>query len=144
VSFPPVSELIPHQGPARWLSQILAFEPPCLTAVGQLPAWAGVGSDPAGEAPTSLGLELIAQAAAAYGALAEPAQAGREGFLVSIARMELHRARVPTLSELGVELRERSRVGRASSFWGRLSHGNEALLECEFLVVEAVPRAPSA
>lgn len=133
MSFPDISELIPQQGPARWLSQVLAFEPPRLSCLGRLPISAGL---PQAETPSGvLGLELLAQAAAAYGALAEPHEAGQNGLIVSVSRLELHEPHVPNHVALRIDVVEKGRIGRASQFEGSISLDGVRWVEGEFMVV---------
>lgn len=89
--FPPMAELVPHAGPMRLLERVVghdAHETRCSVdlaasrlfrrADGSVPAW--------------LGLEYMAQCAAAHGGLAARArgEAGRPGLLLGSRRVRFH------------------------------------------------------
>lgn len=135
MSFPDISELIPQRGPAQWLDRVLALEPPRLSCSGRLP----ISASPSlvGSSSGVLCLELLAQAAAAYGALTQPRYAGQEGLIVSVSRLVSGELEVPRGVELCIEVHEEGRVGRASRFGGWISLGGQKMVEAEFLVVLA-------
>ncbi len=81
-----MATLLPHRGTARLLTQIILIEPTRIVAVGQIPRTTptAVGSG----APCFLGLELGAQAAAAWEAIQRRGPSGQDephiGYLVGV------------------------------------------------------------
>jgi predicted hotdog family 3-hydroxylacyl-ACP dehydratase len=89
-AFPPIELLIPHRGSARLLEGIVARAGEGLTALAAVPADHPLAAD--GCAPTTLTLEMAAQAAAALAALAHGgAAAPRQGYLVGARHATFHR-----------------------------------------------------
>ncbi len=85
IDFPEIQDLLPHRGQMALLSKVLRFAPPLMEVEAVVPEDGLFGVDGnahQGEMPSWIGIELMAQGAAAYiGLLARmegrtPAQAG--------------------------------------------------------------------
>jgi predicted hotdog family 3-hydroxylacyl-ACP dehydratase len=99
-SFRPVADLVPHAPPARLLTEVLAGGAGGILCAGSIPADHPLATG--GEAPGFLAIELGAQAAAAFEALArQPGGRPRIGYLVSVRDAHLP-ARLPTNRTLRV------------------------------------------
>jgi predicted hotdog family 3-hydroxylacyl-ACP dehydratase len=82
-NLPPVADLIPHAPPARLLTNVLAADAGGILCAGCIPAGHPLAAG--GEAPGFLAIELGAQAAAAFEALArQPGAPPRIGYLVGV------------------------------------------------------------
>jgi predicted hotdog family 3-hydroxylacyl-ACP dehydratase len=93
-SFRPVADLVPHAPPARLLTEVLAGGAGGILCAGSIPADHPLAAG--GEAPGFLAIELGAQAAAAFEALARPpGRRPRIGYLVGVRDAHLP-ARLPT------------------------------------------------
>jgi predicted hotdog family 3-hydroxylacyl-ACP dehydratase len=93
-NLPPAAELIPHAPPARLLAAVLAAGTGGILCAGSIPADHPLAAG--GEAPGFLAIELGAQAAAAFEALArQPGGPPRIGYLVGVRDAHLP-ARLPT------------------------------------------------
>jgi 3-hydroxyacyl-[acyl-carrier-protein] dehydratase len=99
-SFRPVADLVPHAPPARLLTEVLAGGAGGILCAGSIPPDHPLAAG--GEAPGFLAIELGAQAAAAFEALARP-PGGRPriGYLVGVRDAHLP-ARLPTSRTLRV------------------------------------------
>jgi predicted hotdog family 3-hydroxylacyl-ACP dehydratase len=95
---PPIELLLPHRGAARLVERVLAWRDDSLECMGRIPPESPFVSD--GSAPSFVGLELAAQAAAAHEALGRRRSGGATdvvvGYLVGIkeARFGVARLRV--------------------------------------------------
>jgi predicted hotdog family 3-hydroxylacyl-ACP dehydratase len=98
---------MPHRGTALLLTGIERSEPELIEAVAMIPASYPLVDD-AG-APSFLGLELGAQAAAAMAALSEPEEGGgalsRAGYLVRVREASFLAAHLPIDTPLSVTAR---------------------------------------
>jgi predicted hotdog family 3-hydroxylacyl-ACP dehydratase len=93
-----VTTLIPHTGVARFLSSIVSVTPSAIHATGAIPTAHPLAVD--GAAPALLAIELGAQAAAAFEAMARQSSPGHDqgpqtGTLVRIRDAHFSRASVP-------------------------------------------------
>jgi predicted hotdog family 3-hydroxylacyl-ACP dehydratase len=129
VSFPPISVLLPHRGSAIWLDRVLEASPTGCSCAGRLPGWT------AGLSPSSCyGIELVAQAAAAFAGLHQ----GRpeQGYVASVRSASLYKESLPVQVELEVRVRPGEALGRGRVFLGEVRRDAELLLACELLVVQ--------
>lgn len=103
--FPPAAELVPHAPPARFVQGIVEMSSEGLVGIAEIPS-----SHPLAEgsgAPSFLGLEAAAQAAAVLEALGRKDQAPgpRLGYLVGLRDARFGVPRLPTERPLRVEVR---------------------------------------
>ena len=101
----PVDDLLPHTGTARLLTGVLRSGPGFIEATGRVPAAHPLATG--GRAPSFLGLELGAQAAAALEAL-ERAAAGEDrrphvGYLVRVREAAFSSPSLPVETPLHVK-----------------------------------------
>jgi predicted hotdog family 3-hydroxylacyl-ACP dehydratase len=95
---PPIELLVPHRGSARLVERVVAWRDDSLECVGRIPPESPFVSG--GSAPSFVGLEFAAQAAAAHEALGRRRAGGATdvvvGYLVGIkeARFGVTRLRV--------------------------------------------------
>jgi len=102
-----IPDLVPHTGVARLLTEIVFEGPGIIDALGEIPAAYPLLMD--GRAPSFLGIELGAQAAAALGTLQWVAENGergaRVGYLVRIREAEFLAPELPVATPLRVTAR---------------------------------------
>lgn len=130
--FPPVEALVPHRGPSLLIQRVLEMGGNELRCAGRIPSESAFAA--AGAAPNFVGLDLLAQAAAALETLQRverSAAAPEIGYLVGIreARFE-----TPTLL-LGPELTAHVRLEGGTA---ALAHHEVRLLQAETLCLSAV------
>ena len=91
--FPPVGQLVPHRGSALLIERVLEERVDGITCSGRVPAGAPLVRD--GRVPSFVGLEMAAQAAAAYEGLQRlrqsPQDEPRIGYLVSLSDVAVER-----------------------------------------------------
>lgn len=114
-TFPPVEDLIPHRGSALLLRQVLEASERELTGLGQISSespFADLGS-----VPGFVGLDLLAQAAAALDALrrrpADREARGEVGYLVGVREARFETATLPLAVPLVAHVRI---TGESASF----------------------------
>ena len=104
---PDAAALLPHSGPARLLTQVLEVDGNEARCLGRVPLDSPFVED--GHAPSYLGLELGAQAAAVLEALAQRGAAGasgpRIGYLVGVRDARLSTLAIPAGAPLEVSVR---------------------------------------
>jgi predicted hotdog family 3-hydroxylacyl-ACP dehydratase len=104
---PPIELLVPHRGSARLVERVLAWRDDSLECVGRIPPKSPFVSD--GSAPSFVGLELAAQAAAAHEALGRQRSGGAPdvavGYLVGIKDARFRVARLRVGADLRVTVR---------------------------------------
>jgi predicted hotdog family 3-hydroxylacyl-ACP dehydratase len=107
VNAPPLLELIPHGPPMALLDAVVDHGPEHLSARMQVTA-TNPFADPDGNFPAWAGIELMAQAIAAYGGLGTRArgQPPRVGFLLGTRRYVSDCAALPAGTELLVTVRK--------------------------------------
>lgn len=99
----PVSQLLPHSGNAILLDEVLSFDAESLIACARVKP-AGLFNQPDGSLPAWLGLEIMAQAVAAW-AGCQALSEGRPvklGFLLGTRRYDCHVAHFASGSELTI------------------------------------------
>jgi predicted hotdog family 3-hydroxylacyl-ACP dehydratase len=115
---PPAAELLAHGGVARLLTEVLRSSPAFVQAVGRVPV--GHPLVTAGRAPSLLGLELGAQAAAALEALEGMATGGSGaphiGYLVRVREASFRRPDLPVDAPLGVTAHRCGAAGALASY----------------------------
>jgi len=88
-----ITDLVPHRGRALLIERIIDEREDGVTCLGRLPPQAALAKD--GRVPSYVGLEMAAQAAAAFEALRRPrlatGQEPRIGYLVSLSRVTIER-----------------------------------------------------
>jgi predicted hotdog family 3-hydroxylacyl-ACP dehydratase len=129
VAFPHISELLPHQGGAIWLHEIVSFEAPHCECLGLLPQW--IAGSPS---CASYGIELVAQAAAVYAGLREGSP--KAGYVASVQSAIFDEPTLPATVPLRVRVTETNVLGRAKSFVGQVWRDDARLLSIEFVVIE--------
>jgi len=99
---PPLDTLLPHRPPMRFLQSILSEKEGCLTCVALIPSACALVNR--GGVPAVVGLEVAAQAAAAWEALqrsrVEGAAEPRIGYLVALREVDFFAAHIPGDQEL--------------------------------------------
>jgi predicted hotdog family 3-hydroxylacyl-ACP dehydratase len=104
---PPIELLVPHRGSARLVERVLAWRDDSLECAGRIPPESPFVSD--GSAPSFVGLEFAAQAAAAHEALGRRRAGGATdvvvGYLVRIKEARFGVARLRVGAELRVTVR---------------------------------------
>jgi predicted hotdog family 3-hydroxylacyl-ACP dehydratase len=132
LSFPPISELLPHRGQAIWLDRVVSCVGAECISLGKLPAWVD------GQAlAVTYGIELIAQAAAVHACLG--AQDPKPGYVASVRRATFEVAHLPVNVLLEVKVTATGSLGRGRSFLGEIAHQGARLVSCELLIVESHP-----
>jgi predicted hotdog family 3-hydroxylacyl-ACP dehydratase len=115
---PLAAALLAHGGVARLLTEVLRSSPDFVEAVGRVPVAHPLVT--AGRAPSLLGLELGAQAAAALEALQGVAAGAsgrpRVGYLVRVREASFLRADLPVDAPLGVTARLSGAAGALASY----------------------------
>ncbi len=137
--FPDVTEILPHRGPAVVLKAVQSADGSsiyCLT----IPLGAScLARD--GVVPAVMGLEVLAQAAAAflgYGDGARPLG----GYLVSARFVELKVAQLPSSESLVAQVEQIATSGPSAAFSARLmSEGGAVYVEAEFLTRQRIARS---
>lgn len=131
---PGIEMLVPHRGPALFVERVVQWDAESIECVGCIPPNNTCVSE--GFAPSFVGLELAAQAAAALEALLRRDSGGapgpRTGYLVSVKEA---RFRVPSLGA-GDEFKARVRlIGSApplATYEARLEREG---VECAFAIL---------
>jgi len=104
---PPIAELIPHRLPMLFVDRLLGEAEDGATCAGRVPHACALVEG--GVTPAYVALELAAQTAAVWEALrrrrASDAGGPREGYLVSLKDVVLHRGTVPSDVELFASIR---------------------------------------
>lgn len=129
--FPDVAEILPHRGPAIVLRAVLSAD---LSSIRCSTVPLGATSlAREGGVPAAMGLEVLAQAAAAflgYGGGTRPLG----GYLVSARFVELKVTHLPPGESLVASVEQIATSGPSASFSGRLmSEEGEVYVEAEFL-----------
>lgn len=143
--FPPVEDLIPHRGSALLLRQVLEVSERELRGVGEISSespFADLGSVPA-----FVGLDLLAQAAAAFEALrrrrADREAKGEVGYLVGVREARFETATLPLAVPLVAHLRITGESASVATHEGSLRLG-EALCLSAILSTFRLRSAPAA
>jgi predicted hotdog family 3-hydroxylacyl-ACP dehydratase len=104
--FPPVATLVPHRGRALFLREVLRAAGDTASCRARIPADSPFVN--AGAAPSLVGLDVAAQAAAALEALlrAGPSESGalRLGYVVGIREARFDAATLPADTDLTVDV----------------------------------------
>jgi 3-hydroxyacyl-[acyl-carrier-protein] dehydratase len=104
---PPIRDWLPHRPPMLFVERLLGEAEDGVTCVGRIPA--GCAMVTRGSAPAFVALELAAQCAAVWEALARSRLSGpasaRNGYLVSLKDVVLHRSTVPADGDLIASVR---------------------------------------
>ncbi len=127
----PVDALVPHRGPARLIERVVAWGPGAITCSGRIPEASPLAQ---GErAPCYLGLELMAQGAAALEALARAADAGpRVGYLVGVSEARFLRRDLPVGAPLTAVVEQTGRAGPLGVYRGTVEHDGIECLSATF------------
>ena len=137
MSYPPISDLVPHGDPIRAVEELCDYTPGKATV--------GLTVRPAnpfvvdGEAPGVAILEWLAQAVAAcLGYEAYTSGAGvRVGMLIGVRSMELHAASVPVGAELRLTVERNRGNDDVSTFHGEAHHGDTLLATAKMTLFHA-------
>jgi len=133
--FAALDALIPHSGPMRLVSRVLAHSPErtvCALDVRDSELF----RDADGRVPAWVALEYMAQCVAAHGGLldGEPGAPPRPGFLVGAKRIDLHRDSFAPDESLEVSARILQRVGRLALLACEVRAGSELVAEATLSV----------
>lgn len=131
VTFPAVAEILPHRGPAVVLRAVLCAEQNSIRCA-TVPLGASYLARE-GQVAAIMGLEVLAQAAAAFlGCQGGARPLG--GYLVSARFVELKQAHLPPTESLLADVEQIAASGPNASFLARLmSEDGEVYVEAEFL-----------
>jgi predicted hotdog family 3-hydroxylacyl-ACP dehydratase len=125
---PSLDGLIPHAGPMRLLSRVLAHSRE-RTVCEVDPQGSELFRQPDGCVPAWVAVEYMAQGVAAHGALLDGHTTPRPGLLVGAKRITLYRESFALDESLEVSARILQRVGRLASLECELRAGGELLAE---------------
>jgi len=104
---PPLTELIPHRPPMLFVERILGEADDGVTLLGRVPARCALVTR--GSAPALVALEAAAQTTAVWEALLRSRDSGepsvRNGYLVSLKGVVLHRPTIPADADLHISIR---------------------------------------
>ncbi|SRR5690606_3741815 len=117
--FPDVRTLLPHEGPAVLLAQVLASAPhetTCSVGCEDLTPYAR-----GGRVPTLLAVELFAQCAAVHRVLTQKARARGRGVLAAVRHLELNAPFLEADEVLRVTVSAASELGGFTTFDGHLA-----------------------
>ena len=126
---PPVEALIPHRGPALMLRHVLELDDDSLECVAAIPAESGFVAG--GEAPSLVGIDVLAQAAGvleAFRGRHDREGGPRVGYLVGVREARFDRAVLPAEKPLLARVRRVSGLGGLVTHEARLSDQNQSLL----------------
>lgn len=146
MKFPPIGTLIPHQGPAVVLAEVLRVEDSSCACRTVLLRESSLVRG--GVVPAVMGLEILAQVAAVHLALSRKGEIERPpvGYLVSARTVELRACLLPPDEALAASIRRLGQVGLGATFSGFVEDAQGTLLlTASFTTrLRSVPRPNSA
>jgi predicted hotdog family 3-hydroxylacyl-ACP dehydratase len=127
----PVDALVPHRGPARLIESVVRWRPGAITCRGRIPQASPLAQ---GErAPCYLGLELMAQGAAALEALVRAAEAvPRVGYLVGVSEARFLQPDLPVGTLLTAVVEQTGRAGPLGVYRGSVERDGVECLSATF------------
>ena len=100
----PIAELLPHQGPALLIAELLELDPDTIRCRATVPTTSPFIADD--QVPAFLGIEMGAQAAALHDiALAGADAPDKHGYIVAVRRAVMHVPRIDVSQRIVVEAR---------------------------------------
>jgi predicted hotdog family 3-hydroxylacyl-ACP dehydratase len=128
---PPIDALVPHRGSARLIETIVRWGAGAITCRGRVPADSPFAQ--AGRAPCYLGLELMAQGAAALEALNRAGEPGpRVGYLVGVREARFLVNDLPVETSLTAIVEAVAGAGPLGVYAARVEHDGIECLSATF------------
>ncbi len=142
-SFPALSELLPHTGPALLLDEVVSHTPESSTCLVEIRDSMQYVTE--GRADAVLALELMAQAAAAHVRLEELGRhvSPRVGYLVGVPNMSFWGGDYLVGQSLLVTVQVVFHEGALARFSGQVTHKDTLRAEGSFTVFEPPAGPPS-
>jgi predicted hotdog family 3-hydroxylacyl-ACP dehydratase len=127
---PATESVLPHRGPALWLTGVRRCEPTHLVATGRIPPESAFASNHS--APAFCGIEICAQAigyhTAILAAVAHEQVAPVQGYLIGVKELELLVDTIPTGVPLEATVIKGEVVLPLGFYDVELAHGEKVLL----------------
>lgn len=137
MSFPPLSEVVPHDPPMRWIDGIVSFDGDSITCSAQ--PRAGMLYMDADSAENVIAIEWVAQSVAAFVGMRDKA-AGKEptpGFLIAVPEMVFHIDRFDSGCEVRIEITPIRETLDTGSYAAQVFRGVELAAEGRVSVYRA-------
>lgn len=131
--YPHPSTLVPHRGPALFLTRIVAAEPGSIRCEAVLPEEAP-GARHEGVV-AAMGIELLGQGVAALRGLGAVSDKPGVGYVVSVRRASFAAPFLPVQEPLRIQAQEVARQGALVEYEGFVSLGERELMRASFLVL---------
>ena len=132
-ALPPIAEVVPHRPPMLLLDRVLSYDGQCVVCEVVVEANSPFieADEGGGEVPAIVGLEYMAQAAAAGAGLSARAEGGapRMGFLLGCRNLTLAVDGFRVGDRLTVEARRTFGENELASFACQVRRGDDVLVE---------------